>query len=182
MAGDDCRNAGCCWYRTAGAAPIISSLHFRDSLTGAAEQPVHVSWGKHGSASPTTILRAEKQINSSAWAEDIYFHISGSRKGLFILTLIYVVTQWALLSSWPVSRGHKIVCARVHTETRSVCQSVRACVCVTERVILWTCSLKPHTGTHFINPWLSNLCRLKQFINRGRQRWRKVRIRRQVVS
>lgn len=52
-AGDDWRHAaGWFWYRTAaGAAPIISSpLGFSDSLTGAAEQPVRVSGGKHGSA------------------------------------------------------------------------------------------------------------------------------------
>lgn len=51
MAGDDCRHpVGCCWRRTAGAAPIISSSRgFGDSLMRAAEQPVHVSRGKHGS-------------------------------------------------------------------------------------------------------------------------------------
>lgn len=51
MAGDDWRHpVGCCWRRTAGAAPIISSSRgFGDSLMRAAEQPVHVSQGKHGS-------------------------------------------------------------------------------------------------------------------------------------
>lgn len=51
MAGDDWRHpVGCCWRRTAGAAPIISSSRgFGGSLMRAAEQPVHVSREKHGS-------------------------------------------------------------------------------------------------------------------------------------
>lgn len=68
-----------------------------------------------------------------------------------------------------MSRGHMIVCARLHTETRSVCQSVRACVCLCdgESDLVDMLIKTPHRNTLY-KPLI--MCRLKQFINRGRQR------------
>ena len=107
-----------CWYRTAGAAPIISSPP--DSLTTAAQQLLHVSGGKHGSArlqlGPTTPTPPAPPPCRNM--EGLHLHQRGETRlyvSLPSIWLVYLyncvcvracVRLFIIVVSWPIRGAH----------------------------------------------------------------------------